>query len=245
MKNAFVPALVSSLVLALAACGHTPEESPAEAIAEAPQAAKAAPAKAAPAAEKPHGEGECGCNGEPEPAPESAAIEKVGLGAAPLRGREGAPVTIVVFADFECPFCAKAEGTLRAIEQRYPGQVRIALRNHPLPFHANAKLAARAALAAGEQGKYWEYEEALFAHLGAQDQLALERIALSLRLDLTRFRAALDAERTAAAVEADEAEAQRLGVAGTPTFFINGRRLIGAQPVERFVALIDLALAGR
>ncbi|MFT3771358.1 MAG: thioredoxin domain-containing protein [Minicystis sp.] len=190
--------------------------------------------------------GDCGCKGEAheeESAP--AKIEDVRVGDAPVRGSDRAPVTIVAYSDFECPFCARAEATLRALEQKYPGRVRVAFKSQPLPFHEHARLAARAALAAGEQGKFWEYHDVLFAHQDALDRAALERYAQDLRLDLARFRAALDDARTAAAVDADVAEATRLGVAGTPTFFVNGRRIIGAQPLEKFAAAVDAALAER
>jgi protein-disulfide isomerase len=245
MKLRFITPVVATLLLALGACAHGPEETPGEAVAEAPQAAKAAPAALAPAVAEAPPEGECGCKDEPEAKPEVAKVEEVSVGGASVRGPAAAPVTVVMFTDFECPFCARADATVRALEQRYPGKLRVAFRNQPLPFHEHARAAARAALAAGEQGKFWEYKDALFAHQGALDRVGLERHAADLGLDLVRFRAALDAPRTAAVVDADMAEAKRLGVTGTPTFFVNGRRLIGAQPLAAFTASVDAALAAR
>jgi protein-disulfide isomerase len=257
--------LVSILALA-GACGHVadgsvaesePERAPAAAAKPAAihkesapaRAAKAPVAAAAPApkaAKEEAPSGDCGCKGEAEEAQAGATkIEEVRVGDAPVRGDARAPVTIVAFSDFECPFCAKAEATLRALEDEYRGKVRIVFRSQPLPFHEHAKLAARAALAAGEQGKFWEYHDALFAHQRDLDRAALERYATDLGLDLARFRAALDADRTGALVDADVAEATRLGVAGTPTFFVNGRRIIGAQPLAKFEAAVEEALADR
>src|SRR6185312_12367062 len=105
--------------------------------------------------------GDCGCKGgDVEEADPGPAVE-VSVGGAPIRGDVGAPVTVVVFSDFECPFCARSEATLRALMEQYGGKVRLAWKNHPLPFHASARLAAKAALAAGEQGKFWEYHDVL------------------------------------------------------------------------------------
>jgi protein-disulfide isomerase len=210
--------------------------------------APAAPGAAALAAAKPGCDGpggDCGCNGagnddvETQPGP----VEDVPVGAAPVRGDSRAPVTIVVYNDFECPFCKRSEATLRALSEQYAGNVRFAFKNRPLPMHASARAAAKAALAAGDQGKFWEYHDALFAHQDALDPASLERYAAELGLDVDRFRRTMAADRTEASIAADEVEATRLGVQGTPTFFVNGRRLIGAQPLERFQPVVELALA--
>jgi len=187
----------------------------------------------------------CDCEGKGEQAnaPEDEKIEEVNVGAAPTKGPSNAPITIVIFSDFECPFCARAEATIHELEEKYPGKLRFAFRHQPLPFHENARLAARASMAAGEQGKFWEYHDALFAHQDALDRASLEKYAKDLGLDVARFRAALDADKSEAAVAADIAEASRLGISGTPTFFINGRRIIGARPLGELSARIDRLLA--
>jgi len=167
------------------------------------------------------------------------------VGSAPVRGPARAPVTVVVFSEFECPFCQRSEATLRALAEQYGTRVRFAFKNHPLPMHPSARPAARAAFAAGEQGKFWEYHDALFAHQDALDPASLELRAKELGLDLERFRRVMADPRTDAALEADEAEATRLGVTGTPTFFVNGRKLIGAQPLARFQAAVELGLSDR
>jgi protein-disulfide isomerase len=216
------------------------------AVAEAAPAAKAAPPGEAAAANKDCDApgADCGCKREPD-ADDTAIppVEEVSPGAAPVRGPDRAPLTVIAFSDFECPFCARSEATLRAIEQEYRGRVRFAFKNQPLPFHEHARLAAKAALAAGEQGKFWEYHDALFAHQDALEPAALERYAEGLGLDLPQFRQALASDRLDEALVADAAEAAKLGVTGTPTFFVNGRRIRGAQPIAKFRALAEAALA--
>jgi protein-disulfide isomerase len=167
----------------------------------------------------------------------------VKVDSSPARGPEDAPVTVVVFADFECPFSSKADKTLAQLEADYPGKLRFVFKNHPLPIHKSAKLAAKAALAAGEQGKFWEYHSALFADISSLDAASLDRRAEDLGLDIVKFERALDGAALDAAIDADVAEAKRLNIRGTPTLFINGRRVIGAQPIDVLRAVIDEILA--
>jgi protein-disulfide isomerase len=172
-------------------------------------------------------------------------VQTVALGASPSRGPVSAPVTVVVFSDFQCPFCSRGEATMEQLEAMYPGKIRFVFKNQPLPFHEHARLAARAALAAHEQGKFWQYHHLLFAHQDALDRASLERYAHDVGIDLPLFRAALDSPRIDALIDADMAEAHRLGVNGTPAFFINGRNLQGAQPLEVFRAMVEEVLAER
>jgi protein-disulfide isomerase len=214
---------------------------------EAPQAEKVnEAAQPAPPAGCGEPREDCGCDGEAVPSGASASIEDVHIGSSPARGPENAPVTIVIFSDFQCPFCAKAERTIADLEAAYPGKLRFVFKNHPLPFHASAKLAAKAALAAGEQGKFWAYHDTLFVNQGrggALDQALLEDYAGDLGLDLARFRRSMGSEALDAAIEADIAEVKRLTIRGTPTYFVNGRRIIGAQPLPVFRATVDPILA--
>ncbi|MBN1204539.1 MAG: thioredoxin domain-containing protein [Myxococcaceae bacterium] len=166
-------------------------------------------------------------------------VQNVEVGQAPVKGPANAPITIVAFSDFECPFCSRVVPTLKQIEEEYAGKVRIAFKHQPLPFHANAKLAAAAAMAAHEQGKFWEYHDKLFANQRALDRASLERYAEELKLDLGKFRQALDTNKHAAQIAADSAEGSKLGANGTPTFFINGRTLVGALPADAFKRVID------
>ncbi|MCU0685383.1 MAG: thioredoxin domain-containing protein, partial [Polyangiaceae bacterium] len=192
------------------------------------------------------GGGECH-GGDDAPSGADAPVEEVKLGDAPARGLANAPVTVVVFSDFQCPFCVRAEGTVAELEKQYSGKLRVLYKSRPLPMHKHARLAAKAAMAADEQGKFWPYHDALLANQRDLERPALERIAREIGLRVDRFGAALDSERAEARVQADIAEAERLRIAGTPTFFINGRRIVGAQPIETFRAAIDKELerAGR
>jgi protein-disulfide isomerase len=172
-----------------------------------------------------------------------AAVQKVELGNAPVKGPKNAPVTIVAFSDFECPFCGRVNPTLKQIEDTYKGKVKIAFKHQPLPFHQNAKPAAMASLAAHEQGKFWEYHDKLFANQRALDRASLERYAQELGLNVAKFKAALDSNKFEAQVTADSQEGMRLGANGTPTFFINGRQLVGALPFDSFKSVIDEELS--
>jgi protein-disulfide isomerase len=266
MKRYHSIGVLFGLVLTASGCGRAPDgdrvsvgaEPASRAEAKAPVAAAPAraaapsraarPAPAAAQAKVEAKEEKCdhcdGCDGK-EAEAEIDKVETVALGSSPSRGAADAPVTVVVFSDFQCPFCARAESTVHDLEAAYPGKIRFVFKNQPLPFHEHARLAAKAALAAGEQGKFWEYHDALFAHQKDLDRASLERYAEDLDLDLRRFRAALDDTRLDIAVEADITEAHRLDVKGTPAFFINGRSVQGAQPIAAFRAKVDQALLER
>ena len=178
--------------------------------------------------------------GAPPPAPPATPeFSKVELGDAPILGPADALVTIVVFSDFECPFCARVDAGLSALAEEYKGRVRFAWKDFPLPFHSHAMTAAIAAREAKAQGKFWEMKKMLLTNQSALDRPALERYAKELGLDLRRFNAALDGAVWKSAVEADLAQATQVGVRGTPVFFINGVRVVGAQPPEVFRARIE------
>ncbi len=167
----------------------------------------------------------------------------VEIGNAPRRGPAAAPVTIIEFSDFQCPYCRRAQATLSELFSRYPDQISLAHKDMPLAeIHPEAQSAAEAARCAGEQGKFWEYHDALFA-LPSLSSAAYEQAAQSLQLDAPKFRACLDSHRYLSQIRADADEAQSLGVASTPTFIINGTVLEGAQPTVAFSRLIDAELA--
>jgi len=168
----------------------------------------------------------------------------VHVGDAPVKGPASAPVTLVAWSDFQCPFCSRAVPTVRQVEEAYKGKVRIAFKQFPLPFHDKAHLAAEAALAANEQGKFWQMHDKLFANQQALDRPSLEKYAQELGLDMAKFKAALDSGKFKDKVDAEDKEGAAFGVTGTPTFFINGTRLVGAQPFESFKAAIDKELKG-
>ena len=157
----------------------------------------------------------------------------------PARGPAAAPVTIVEFGDFQCPYCKRAESSLHAILEQYPREVRIVFRQLPLAqIHANAQGAAEAAVCADRQGKFWEMHDAMYADQSALTPDALKDTAKRLGLNLDRFSACLGEGAPAAALDADLKAAQDLGLTGTPYFFINGRPVDGNVPLEQFQRII-------
>ena len=164
-------------------------------------------------------------------------------GGHPERGPNGAPVTITEYGDFQCPYCRRAESTLREVRQHYGSRVRIVYVDFPLSFHRNAMGAALAARCAGEQGKFWKYHDAMFASQDALSEPDLKVLASSLGLDSAQFNGCLDQRKYESAIRADQQEGERIGVHGTPYFLVNGDALDGAQPFSAFEAAIDKALA--
>jgi len=161
----------------------------------------------------------------------------------PSRGPATAPITIVEFSDFECPYCSRAEETVSEVMRVYGDKIRLVFRDLPLPNHANAPKAAEAAHCAGEQGKYWEMHAKLFANQRALDIASLKGYAKDLKLDQAKFDKCLDSGATAPIVEASKKVGNEAGVNGTPAFFVNGILISGAQPFDAFKEVIDAELA--
>jgi protein-disulfide isomerase len=183
------------------------------------------------------------CDCAHDSAPSAGERAQLDLEGAPSRGPSDAKVTIAVFSDFQCPFCRRGEAVLQRVLEKYGDKVRVVFLNRPLPMHAHARLAATAALAAGEQGHFWEFHDWLFSGQATLDRDGLLAEAGRLGLDTARFTAALDSGRFDARIDADVAQATKLGVAGTPTFFVNGERIVGAQADDVFSQQIDAELA--
>jgi protein-disulfide isomerase len=172
-------------------------------------------------------------------------LPKVEVAAVgPSRGPDGAPITIVEFSDFQCPYCSRAEETVKKVMDAYKGKIRLYYRDYPLPFHGQAQKASEAALCAGDQNKYWEMHEKLFASQSALAVPQLKEHAKGLGLDAGKFDKCLDDGAKTKEVEVSKKAGEELGVSGTPHFFINGRPLSGAQPFEEFKKVIDLELRG-
>ena len=164
----------------------------------------------------------------------------------PSRGAADAPVTIVEFEDFQCPFCKKAQSTVEQILSRYQGKVRVVHRDFPLqPLHPASLKAHEAARCAEEQGKFWEYRDLLYKNTPAASPDQLKDYASLIGLNLPSFNQCLDSGKFQMVVEKDETEGGRLGVQGTPAFFINGRPLPGAQPESEFARVVDEELNKR
>jgi protein-disulfide isomerase len=157
----------------------------------------------------------------------------------PAQGPATAPVTIVEFSDFQCPYCSRLTPTLEQIKAKYGDKVRIVFRQFPLPFHQNAQKAAEAALCANDQGKFWQLHDAMFSNQAALgvDQLKAKAAELGMKPD--DFNKCLDSGAKVAVVEADKKAGSEAGVNGTPAMFINGRFLNGAVPLENVTSVID------
>ncbi|MFH0902009.1 MAG: thioredoxin domain-containing protein [Pseudomonadota bacterium] len=177
--------------------------------------------------------------GTAESRPGGRPVDQLAQGNSPSLGSPSAPVTVIEFADFQCPYCSRAAKTARELLEQYPGKVRVVFKNLALPFHEEAVLAAEAALAAHEQGKFWEMHDLLFSNPRYLSRRQIERYASSIGLDMSRFKDALDSGRFKVQVTADGDEALSAGITGVPTFLVNGRVLVGAQPIEAFKAIID------
>ncbi len=170
---------------------------------------------------------------------------------APFRGAAGAKVTILEFSDLQCPFCRRVEPTLDEVLKAFPGKVRVEWRNLPLAMHADAELAAEAALEAKKQkgnAGFFKMQKLIFDGQGQPDGLkrdALDGYARTVGLDPTKFAAALDGHVHLAAIQRDKAAASAAGISGTPAFLVNGVYLSGAQPYRRFRRVVQAALSGK
>jgi protein-disulfide isomerase len=161
----------------------------------------------------------------------------------PVKGPASAPITIVEYSDFQCPFCARVNPTLDQVRKTYGDKVRIVFKDFPLPNHPQAPKAAEAAHCAGEQGKYWDLHDRMFANQQALQVPQLKEYATALGLDMPAFNQCLDSGKHAGRVAANMKSGEALGVGSTPTLYVNGRPVVGAQPFEFFKAVIDEELA--
>lgn len=180
-----------------------------------------------------------------DPAPTVVDMEAL-LDDDAVRGDKDAPVTIVEWSDFECPFCGRFyQQTLPSIEEEYikTGKVKLVYRDFPLSFHANAQKAAEAAECAGEQGKYWEMHDLLFEK-GVQGGVAgFKQYAKNLGLNTAKFDTCLDSGAMAGEIQQDMADGAAVGIQGTPGFIVNGKLVSGAQPFAVFKQVIDAELS--
>jgi len=169
---------------------------------------------------------------------------EVSAAGAPFRGGEKARVTIVKFEDFECPFCKQAQPTFEQLEAKYKDRIKVAHRDFPLDsIHPQARRAAEAARCANEQGKFWSYHDKLYSISPKLSPDDLKAAAKEVGLNVSQFEECLESGKYKAAVQKDAEEGNRLGITGTPAFYINGRVISGAQPIESFTKIIDDELA--
>lgn len=187
--------------------------------------------------------------GAPQPAIQPTEVptrlDNVATDGDPQKGPEDAKVVIVEFSDFQCPYCKRfRDTTLDALLEKYADNVRFVYRDYPLPasMHPEAQNAAEAAECANEQGKFWEMHDLLYANQVTLGEAAYKDFAKQLGLDTQKFDECLSSHKYADEVAADQKDGESYGVTGTPTFFINGWRLVGAQPTSEFEKLIDQEL---
>lgn len=193
----------------------------------APAAAQAAPPAAA-----------------PRRGPDPAKAYAVNTKGSPARGgAANAPVTLVEFSDFQCPFCSRVTGTLDQIEKAYGDKVRIVFKHLPLRMHSRAPMAHAASEAANRQGKFWEMHDLIFENQRDLSEAAYLRYAGQIGMDVDQFKKDMASASVKARVDADAAEAAKLGVTGTPGFFVNGYFLSGAKPFSEFKRVIDEQIA--
>lgn len=183
----------------------------------------------------------CACgSAAQEPELSRKGIETTGH---PSRGPENALVTIVEFADFQCPYCRGLFSTLQAVQDAYPDQVRVVFRQFPLTsIHQYAQKAAEASLCAHDQGRFWEFHDSLFSNQNDIDVPALRRRAVELSMDTEQFNQCLDSGVKQQAVEEDIDEGTRNAVYSTPTMFINGLILEGNYPYQQIVNMVESEL---
>lgn len=155
------------------------------------------------------------------------------------RGPEDAAVRIVEFTDYQCPYCGRAQATLDELKESYGDKLQFVFKDLPLDMHPNARMAAEAARCAGEQGAFWELHDWLFENARQISRESILQAATDLELDSEELAACLDEGRHTAPVDATVAQAKRLGVASTPTFYVNGRMVRGAQPYEAFAEIVE------
>jgi len=157
----------------------------------------------------------------------------------PAKGPASAPVTIVEFSDFQCPFCSRLLPTMAEVEKKYGDKVRVVFRQFPLSFHQNAQKAAEASLCAQDQGKFWEMHDAMFGDQNALGVDQLKAKAAGLGMNADKFNKCLDSGEKAAAIQADQKAGAEAGVSGTPAMFVNGRFINGAVPIDQITPIID------
>lgn len=184
-----------------------------------------------------------GGGGAPQPqgpkGPEADKVYAIPVGDSAADGPSDAWVTIVEISDFQCPFCGKVIPTLADLKKKYGNDLRIVFKNNPLSFHPRAMPAAMSSECAREQGKFWDVYERQFANQRALEDADLEKYAKESGVDMGRWKACVSSNKYQKRIEDDQRAMVAMGARGTPAFFINGRFLSGAQPINAFEAVID------
>lgn len=180
-----------------------------------------------------------GHRAEPKLLDDAVAIPTLG---SPVMGAANARITLVEFSDFQCPYCSKAVEKINAVLKAYPNDVKLIFKQFPLDTHPQAQISAQAALAAHQQGKFWQLHDLMFANRNALSRKAILGWAGGLGLDMKKFEADLDAETTKKSVARDLTDGEKAGVEGTPTVFVNGQRYNGELDLSSFKTVLDAEL---
>jgi protein-disulfide isomerase len=151
---------------------------------------------------------------------------------APMKGSASAPVTLIEFVDYECPHCRRVQPVIRQVLDEFKDEVKVYFKHYPLGSHTNARLAAEAATAAQKQGKFWPYNEKLWANADSLTPAAMEQFAKDVGLDVAQWRKDLESEAVKAKVQRDRSEGEELRIAATPTIYINGRQFSDSRDAE-------------
>ncbi|MFH1728209.1 MAG: thioredoxin domain-containing protein [Pseudomonadota bacterium] len=161
---------------------------------------------------------------------------------SPYIGKKDAPVEIIEFSEFKCPYCKKAAKTIKDVAAKFKDEVKVVFRHFPIPSHKGAFEAAEASMCANDQGKFWEYHDVLFEGKGDFDKAMFVKIATDLKLDIKKFEACYDSHKHKANIEKDRTDGEKAGVSGTPGFFVNKKVVAGAREADFFEDLINREL---
>lgn len=175
------------------------------------------------------------------PQEDFSKVHDIPLGDSPVRGGMSAPVTIVEFSDFQCPYCARLQPTLKQVLDAYPKEVRLVYKQFPLSFHPQARNASKAALAAGEQGKFWEMHDIVFANHNKLSEEKFKEFAAKIGLNAAKFDADYKSNKYDKQIQDEITLGNTVGVRGTPSLYLNGKKMAG-RSLNDFKTAIDSAL---
>lgn len=164
---------------------------------------------------------------------------KIDVGSSPVLGPASARVTVVEFSDFQCPFCSRGKATMEELRKLYPNDVKVVFKHLPLEFHPQAMPAAKAANAAGKQGKFWEMHDLLFQNQKDLTPELYTKLATQLGLNIDKFNKDMEDPENEKSIKADMEIARANGISGTPGFFVNGVAVRGAYPIDHFKRIVD------
>jgi protein-disulfide isomerase len=162
----------------------------------------------------------------------NAEVKKIDVSEAPMKGNPAAKVTLIEFADYECPHCKRLQPVLRQIVDEFHNDVKVYFKHYPLPQHTNARLAAEAAVAANKQGKFWAYQDKLWDNQDDLSPALIEKLAKDAGLDVAKFRQDLASDAVKSRVQKDRTEGEAIGIQATPTLYIDGREYTDPKDTE-------------